>query len=92
MSLKPYVAKPQKIQAEQYLVAADPPAAGVSTDPDPPFLDGQPHVLVDGIGPVAVHDTDMIVWRHYEPRVIVAVYPLAEFEDRFGNVPGEIIE
>jgi hypothetical protein len=88
--IRQYVEKPLKVQAEQYLAAASPPAAGVCTEPHPPFLDGQPHVHVAGAGPTAVYDTDMIVWSAYDEDVIMDVQPLAEFEDRYGNVPGEV--
>jgi hypothetical protein len=82
-----YVEKPAKVLAEQYSATADPPAAGVHTCTLPPFLDGRPHVhCVDQAR--ELHDGDMILASVYDPGVFLDVVPLAEFEDRFGNVPG----
>jgi len=86
MAPRQYVAKPLKVFAEQYFVATQPPIAGVCTDVHDMLPEGVPHAHVVNRGPYVLADTDVIVWSHYVPDQIDAVYPLAEFEDRFGNV------
>jgi len=83
-----YVEKPVKVLGEQYFAAADPPAAGVHTCTLPPFLDGRPHVhCVDQAR--ELHEGDVIVASVHHPDVFLEVVPLAEFEERFGNVAAE---
>ena len=86
-----YTAKPQKVYAEQFVGATTPDQAGVcrcGLDPNVPT--GPPHVHV-GEAFFLLHETDMIVASKFRPDVILEVVPLAEFEERFGNVPGEEI-
>jgi len=92
MAPRQYVEKPGKILAEQYLAAAAPPIAGVCTLAHDVFPDGRPHAHITGFGARALQDTDMLVWSHYDPGVLLDVQALAEFEDRYGNVPGVVEE
>jgi hypothetical protein len=92
MAPKQYVEKPAKILAEQYHAADQPPIAGVCTLVHDVVPDGAPHAHVAGFGPRVLQDTDMLVWSHYDPDVLVDVQALAEFEDRYGNVPGIVEE
>ncbi len=88
MAPRQYVEKPLKVQAEQYLVSTSPPIEGVCLEAHDVFPDGRPHAHIANVGARELHDTDMLVWNHYHPDRLDAVLPLAEFEDRFGNVPG----
>jgi len=83
---KLYVEKPGKILAEQYTTGSTPIGLCTCTI-TMAFPDGRPHVHTE-IGLKELHDTDMIVSSHYKPGVVLDVLALAEFEDRFGNVPG----
>ncbi len=87
---KQYVEKPVKILGEQYLAAATPPAVGVCVQDDTGMLipAGVPHVHTE-LGPKALHETDMIVSSRWKVGVYLDVLPLAEFEERYGNVPDQ---
>ena len=89
MAQRQYVEKPLKVQAEQYLVATQPPIVGVCVIPHDPFPDGTPHAHVESTGARLLHDTDVLVWNHYHRERLDAVLALAEFEDRFGPVTVE---
>ena len=82
----PHVEKPHKVLADQYVAADTPPIAGVCTLAHDPFPDGRPHAHTV-TQPVALHDTDVLIWNFYHPDQLDAVLPLAEFEDRFGPGP-----
>lgn len=88
MAPRQFVEKPLKVLAEQYLVATQPPIVGVCTLQHDVFPDGRPHAHITNFGARELHDTDMLVWSHYDADVLLDVQALAEFEDRFGNVPG----
>ena len=88
MAPRQFVEKPFKVLAEQYFTATQPPIAGVCTIAHAPFLDGAPHAHVESTGARALHDTDVIVWSLYHEGIILDVIAQAEFEDRFGNLPG----
>jgi hypothetical protein len=84
MAQRQYVEKPLKVLAEQYLASASPPALGVCTcTVNPAFADGRPHVHAKYRQ--ELHETDMIVANKYSGE-FVDVMPLAEFEERFGEV------
>ena len=86
MAQKLYVEKPLKVLGEQYTAGSTP--VGLCTCTVTIFFpDGRPHVHTEQ-GVKEPHDTDMIVSSAYKPGVVLEVLALAEFEDRFGNVPG----
>jgi hypothetical protein len=87
MAPNQHVAKPVKVLAEQYFTATDPPIAGVCTIAHDPFPDGAPHAHRQGLGAIALHDTDVLVWNYYRVDELEDVLSLAEFQDRFGQGP-----
>lgn len=87
MSQKQYVEKPQKVLAEQFFDAANPPAVGVHRCGLSPLVEtGPPHLHVDG-QVIPLHDTDWIVANRFTG-VPTHVLTQAQFEELYGNQPG----
>jgi hypothetical protein len=93
-----YVAKPQKVNAEQFIAAVTPWSAHVCTAADPVgicattpfFTDWRPHVHGDGVL-YELQDTDWITTSFAFPDQAPTVVTHAEFQEVYGTQPGEII-
>jgi hypothetical protein len=90
-----YVAKPQKVHAEQFLTAVTPWDPHVCTEAAPLgrcataplFLDWRPHLHGDG-QVWELHDTDWITYSVAFPDQLPKALTHAQFEELYGQQPG----
>ena len=86
---KPYIEKPRKVMAEQFVEGMSPDAVGVHRCGLSPLVEsGPPHVHV-GSTVFFLHDGDWILASKWAPDVPTGVMSDEEFQDTFGSGPPE---
>ena len=88
MAQKQYVAKPQKVMAQQFTEGMTPDAVGVHRcGLSPSVPTGPPHVHLPEARVVFLHDTDWIIASKWAPDVPTDVLTDEQFQDLYGAGP-----